>query len=99
MTRSMKYFKGQFSHFKSFAIFSNMRFKRRHRSWSIHNGCTSCFGQVNMTRNKVGMKMGFKNILNPGAIFFCFFDIWRNFTQRIYNNGFPFAFNVVSSLS
>jgi hypothetical protein len=70
MPRGVENFYSDFSKLKDFIILGRMNGIVRFSAWTIYY-CGSCFFcQINMTRNKIGMEMGFKNIFN-----FCMFSI------------------------
>src|SRR3954463_13520670 len=51
-----------------------------------------------MTRYKISMKMGFKNIFYSSAIACSFLNIGVNFTQRVNYHSLSFAFNIICTL-
>ena len=48
----------------------HMGFIGRFGRGAKHNGSACLFSQVHMPGNKVGVKMGFQHILDPGSVLF-----------------------------
>src|SRR6476620_10025166 len=99
MPRSMYCFYDVIPNFELLVICRNYRIKLRTGCWSVNDFATTFPGQIQMTGNKISMKMCFKNILDCCVVFFSAVQIRLDFTQGIKNRGLAVTFKIVSSLS
>lgn len=53
------------------------------------------FGQVDMPRHEVGVKVSFQDVFDPGIVLGCTIEVRLRFAQRVDDDGFAFTFDVV----
>ena len=83
---------------KFFAVFGFMFGESRISARPVNDGCAGFFCQVEVAGNKIGMKMGLKDILDFRTTFFRALQVWSCFPQRVNHGYFSIAFDVISAL-
>ena len=64
--------------------------------WAINNGSTGFLGQIQVAGYEVSMEVCLQYILNLRTISFCLVDIRLHIPQRINDDRFSLALNIVS---
>ena len=98
MTGSMQYFDFYFSNSKNITIAGTYNFIICLGCWSVYDLGSCFFCQINVTGNKICVKMCFKNVLYGCISAFRLFNIGSGFAQRINNGSLSIRFYIVSSL-
>src|SRR5690242_4138366 len=76
-----------------------MKFEIGFRVWSINYRSSRLFSQVEMTANKVGMKMSFKNIFDRSVVLLCHLQIRFCIPYRINYCGNAVALHKIRSFA
>ena len=92
-------FDRQLSDSESLTVFCHV-----HREFGIGTGPvydrgTRSLAQVNMTAYKVGVKMSFKNVFDPGLSFIGQRQVRINITEWVDDSRFSVAFNIIGRLT
>ena len=83
------------AHFENLVVFCDQSFISGLRGRPEYDLGSRFFLQVEMATDKVGMKMGFKNIFYLGLIFLGPIDIGLYLTKGVKYGSFSFAFQII----
>src|SRR5690349_11947950 len=96
VTRCMQYFDSAVTQPEYLSILGEMNRKLGFRARPVNDRSTGGFRQVQVPAYKVGVKMGFENILDSGLPLFRQLKIGIDIPQGVDDSCFSFTLDVVS---
>ena len=82
-----------------FSVRSDVRFKRRVGVGSVNDGGSGLFGKCDVAAHKIRMEVRFQHVLDFDTVFLGSLDVRGDFAQRIDDDAFAIAMDVVGALS
>ncbi len=98
MAGGVQYHQFEFAYFQHLAIGSIVGVEVGLGVRTKNDFCSGGFGQVEVTRYKIGMEMCFEHILDFRAAFFGPLEVSTNFAEGVNHHSFAFRLDVVGTL-
>jgi hypothetical protein len=96
VARRVEYLDRYITYFHFFTILGDVGIEVRLSGRTENDGCTGFLGKIQVTGNEIRVEVSFQYIFDLSTVLCCPVYIRLCFAQWIDDNGFSFAFNVVS---